>query len=272
MDTNAVVKETSNFASVFLGLPKTQKHAMQIVYDFCRLMDDIVDESSDKNVANQELLFWKSQIQNLKEPKVPLANKLSWVTETFHMDANDYLWLIEGVEKDLYVKEYATWNELYKYCDGVATSVGQMCLNIFGVTPAISKPYTYATGRALQLTNIARDVFVDADMGRIYIPKEHWEKFGVTKRHFFDRIWDHDFQKMYDDYLIKVFELYVQSDQEKEKLQKSKIWPAEAMKKIYFKLFSKIKKNPQKILVTKVKVSNFYRLWTVLRLSLQAKL
>lgn len=167
---------SSFYYSFYLLSPK-KKRAMFALYAFCREVDDIVDEITDKNLAWQKIKIWQAEIKNLHLGKSqnPIAQELLIVTQEFNINPLDLQKIINGMVMDLEDKRYNTWAELYEYCDCVAGVVGRISARIFGFNPNNeNKIMSYSTslGLALQLINVLRDIKNDAGRGRVYIPQE----------------------------------------------------------------------------------------------------
>src|SRR5437879_1846568 len=124
----------SNFAWAFWGLRKYQRKALQALYAYCRTVDDIVDQIKDPVLAKEKLDHWRNILDRIGHPSVfdpPVARDLAWSISRFPIVVDDLRWIIDGVEADLTKKRYATFGELLRYCDGVASAVGLATLAIF---------------------------------------------------------------------------------------------------------------------------------------------
>ena len=174
-----MARDTSFYYS-FLVLPAAQRRAIVAVWDFCRAVDDAVDEApEDQRVAR--VREWRDELARCFEggaPATPQGAALQPLIPEFNLPRSAFDALIEGVEMDLNTSRYATFADLYEYCIRVASSVGLMCVAIFGCRDEASKQYAIDLGVALQLTNILRDVPGDLDRGRVYIPLEDFARFG----------------------------------------------------------------------------------------------
>lgn len=269
LSTKSIFKKSrSNFALAFWGLPKDQRRAMEAIYAYCRVIDDIVDESESVQKAQTDLNHWRSALANWPHFGAVLptdvARELEWAVQNFPIQKSDVLWIFEGVEKDLKPQEYRTLEELLVYCDGVASAVGLCCMSIFGVERRDAEKYSFATGRALQLTNILRDIQSDASRGRVYIPQTFLTGAGLEKRHLTSPTYNEDFMNMAHAFAETVARYYAESDAEAKKLPLKKIWPAEVMKKTYFQIFQKIREKNYDVLSKKVSISKFKKVWIAL--------
>lgn len=172
-------RDTSFYYS-FLVLPAEQRRAIVAVWDFCRAVDDAVDEAPEGMRAAQ-VVAWRDELARCfdgRPPDTPQGRALQPLIATFNLPRSAFDALIEGVEMDLHTSRYATFADLYEYCLRVASSVGLMCVEIFGCREPASRQYAVDLGVALQLTNILRDVPGDLERGRVYIPLEDLARFG----------------------------------------------------------------------------------------------
>jgi 15-cis-phytoene synthase len=178
---NDLSRDTSFYYS-FLVLPPAKRDAIVAVWDFCRAVDDAVDEPQGAE-PQQALERWRAEIDRCfgAYPLTPQGRNLQPFIGQFQLPRRPFEDLVDGVEMDLRVTRYETFEALYEYCWRVASTVGLICLEIFGYTRAESREYAVSLGIALQLTNIIRDVRVDLERGRVYLPQEDMGRFGVTE-------------------------------------------------------------------------------------------
>lgn len=171
-------------SSFYLGmriLPRQQRQAMFAVYAFCRAVDDIADEDGPLPARRAELQRWHDDIDLLFTGKTsPLTRELAGPTEQFGLRRDDFQAVIDGMAMDLNADLHAPdWATLDLYCDRVASAVGRLSVRIFGLEPDVGDALAYHLGRALQLTNILRDVDEDAAIGRLYLPCEPFRAAGI---------------------------------------------------------------------------------------------
>lgn len=173
----------TNFYYSFLVLPAAKRAAIVAVWDFCRAVDDAVDEA-DPSDAPAQVAAWREEVATCfagGAPRTPQGQALQPLIARFHLPRTAFDALIEGVEMDLRNRRYETFDELYGYCVRVASAVGLMCVEIFGYEDPKARQYASDLGVALQLTNILRDVPEDLARGRVYIPQEDLRRFGVRE-------------------------------------------------------------------------------------------
>jgi phytoene synthase len=179
-------RDTSFYYS-FLVLPPRKRSAIIAVWDFCRAVDDAVDEAApgDAQSAEDQLRMWRSELAACYEPSALPATsqgqRLKPFVEEFRLPRVPFEELICGVEMDLKHSRYQTFEELSEYCRRVASMVGLICVEIFGYRDPQARAYAINLGLALQITNIVRDVATDLRRGRIYLPVEDLQRFGVTE-------------------------------------------------------------------------------------------
>jgi len=174
----------TNFYYSFLVLPAEKRRAIVAVWDFCRAVDDAVDEVDEQSVAACEIERWRRELAaafNGSATLTPQGTALAPFINEFNLPRSAFDALIEGVEMDLGSRRYETFGDLYQYCIRVASAVGLICVEIFGYEDARTREYATHLGVALQLTNILRDVPVDLARGRIYIPQEDLRRHGCSE-------------------------------------------------------------------------------------------
>ncbi len=166
----------SNLAFALGCLPPDRRMDALVFYDFCRAVDDIADEPGRPPAEKRELLdLWKAALNAGDE----LPPALARVLLRHKIDRRLLVEIVLGVEMDIEPIRYQTYEDLRAYCWRVASAVGLASIEIFGCKNPKSKIYAELLGYALQMTNILRDVAEDAAAGRIYLPLEDLQKFGV---------------------------------------------------------------------------------------------
>jgi len=173
-------------SSFYLGmkvLPRAEREAMFAVYDFCRKVDDIADDQQgERSDRAAELDRWREDIDRLYAGgALGLAAGLRPWVERFGLRRDDFVAVIDGMAMD--VAQDICWPsiaELDLYCDRVASAVGRLSVRIFGMEEAPGIALAHHLGRALQLTNILRDIDEDAAIGRVYLPCEPIDAAGIA--------------------------------------------------------------------------------------------
>jgi phytoene synthase len=182
------VGRDTNFYYSFLVLPPEKRRAIVTVWDFCRAVDDAVDEphASDAPGAGETaaLAFWRDEVARCFEgeaPRSPEGHALAGVRASFPLPREPFDDLIDGVAMDIGERRYATFDDLREYCYRVASTVGLICVEIFGYEHPGAREYAIELGLALQLTNILRDIPVDLRRGRLYVPLDEMSRYGCTE-------------------------------------------------------------------------------------------
>ena len=172
----------SSFYLAFFGLRKEKRNALCALYAFMRLIDDVSDEPGDLESKRQALARWRSMLDQAIGGHTDggaVLPALADTIERFQIPTRYFHDLILGAEMDLTVSTYATFDRLSEYCYRVAGTVGLTCLHVFGFNDPKAPDLAERLGLAFQLTNIIRDVGSDYAMGRIYLPQEDLDRFGI---------------------------------------------------------------------------------------------
>jgi squalene synthase HpnD len=171
----------SSFYTAMRILPAAQRDAMYEIYSFCRRVDDIADSDGARDQRLAQLAQWRTDVNALYQGKVPpqLAD-LARAVGAFDLAREDFLAVIDGMEMDAVGDIRApSFETLDLYCDRVASAVGRLSVRVFGIERAAGIALAHHLGRALQLTNILRDIDEDAGVGRLYLPREALDRAGI---------------------------------------------------------------------------------------------
>jgi len=260
---NKAAKSGSSFYYSFRFLPEKQRDAIIALYAFCRVVDDIVDEIADENVARTKLDWWRKEVKNIFHGVAshPVAKALQEHIKSFNLAEEYFYEIIDGMAMDLDCNAYQTQTELALYCYRVASVVGLLSVEIFGYENRKTLKYAHELGMAFQMTNIIRDVYEDAMRGRVYLPKEDLDKFGVTyedlqKQETSDKIvalLKYEKQKAVEHYK-KAFEYLPDEDRY---TQRSGI----IMSDIYQATLNEIENDGFRVLEHRVKLTPLRKLW-----------
>jgi len=173
----------SSFYYSFLFLPPERRRAITALYAFCREVDDVVDECTDRAVARTKLAWWRQEVAAAFHgtPQHPVARALAEVAPRYNLSEERLNEIIDGMQMDLERNRYPGFDTLRVYCHRVAGVVGLLSAEIFGYGDPRTLEYAANLGLAFQLTNIIRDVGEDARRDRIYLPLDELASHGVTE-------------------------------------------------------------------------------------------
>lgn len=172
----------SSFYLAFFGLRKEKRNALCALYAFMRLVDNVSDEPGDFDSKRRGLARWRALLDEAAMGRTgahPILPALADTITRFEIPTRYFHDLVLGAEMDLTVATYATFDQLSEYCYRVAGTVGLTCLHVFGFNDPKAPDLAERLGLAFQLTNIIRDVRSDFEMGRVYLPREDLERFGI---------------------------------------------------------------------------------------------
>lgn len=264
---NIAKESKSSFYYAFSLLPEDKRDAMNTVYAFCRRTDDIVDEGYDSDFDKSlKLRRWRIELQNSLHgtSEFSLLNRLSKIISQFNIPLDPFFDLIKGMEMDLSQKRYNEFEELKTYCYRVASTVGLMCIEIFGYKNQSTKDFAINLGLALQLTNILRDVKKDAEKGRIYLPREDMLRFRYSETDLLNNVYNENFINLMKFEASRAHEYFLKANKALKLEDKPSMFPARAMQHIYFKLLRKLEEKEFDIYSKSINVSTFEKLFIAL--------
>jgi phytoene synthase len=235
-------RSKSNLAFALSTLPRQRKEDMMTFYAFCRVIDDIADEPVDTVEERQRALDeWKSGILHGFDDPDELQAEVAEVPQRYPIDPALLAEIVNGVASDLVTTRYRTYEELLAYCYKVACVVGLVSIEIFGYKNPVCKEYAVALGYALQLTNIIRDVAEDARNGRIYLPQEDLERFGVTEADLMEGRHSPEFEALMQFEYDRARGFFAQAASLLPKEDRRHMLAAEMMGKMYGEILEKIR-------------------------------
>jgi phytoene synthase len=239
-------KSASNLALAFVLLPKVRRDAMSALYAFCREVDDVADdESVPAEQRRASLAAWREDIRlacNGREPQFTVNRELQPCISQYHLPYSHFDELIRGVEMDLDIKRYQTYDELEQYCFRVASVVGLLSIEIFGYTDPACRDYAIYLGKALQLTNILRDVRTDAERGRIYLPLCELERCRVSPEEILRGVWSERFEQLAEGAARQARQFYNLARQTLPAPDRRSMAAAELMGSVYWRLLRKLER------------------------------
>jgi len=207
-----IASKTFYLASLFLAGEK--RRAVWAVYAFCRTADDVVDRTAPAadRIAALDDLERKLLAMSRGRANEPIFIAYADAAKRFSIPLEPALALLRGARMDITIRRYATYEELCEYCYLVASTVGLLVSPILGTTSEEALPFGVTLGRAMQLTNILRDVGEDALMGRIYLPAEDLRRFGYAENRVFEQVVDENFIALMQFQISRVRELYLEAE------------------------------------------------------------
>ena len=262
----------SSFYYSFLFLPKNKRRAITALYAFCREIDDVTDEIKGPNIVKIKLEWWRLDVEKIYSDKPEhLVNKeLQSVIKEFDLKKELLQEIISGMQMDVENTRYPDFNTLEQYCYRVAGVVGLLSIEIFGYKNTQTQAYAKYLGNALQLTNIIRDIYEDAQRERIYLPEDELAKFNISKNQIYTNHFAGDVEKNNLKELIKY-----QCDRAKEYYQKAyKALPKEdrynqstglIMAAIYEATLDEIILDDYQVLKHRIKLTPIRKLWIAWR-------
>jgi phytoene synthase len=253
-------RDTSFYYS-FLALPGLERHAIVSVWDFCRAVDDAVDEVGEDQA---ELARWRREVAccfDEGEPETEQGRRLKPHVIRFQLPRQPFEDLIDGVEMDLHHCRYETFDLLHQYCLRVASAVGLICLPIFGARHVRSREYATYLGVALQLTNIIRDVSSDLARGRLYLPLEDLRRFDCTESEVNERRVTARVRKLLQFECERAREFYRRARASLPREDARRLVAARIMGAIYFDLLRRIERAGYDVFSGVIRVPPRRRAW-----------
>jgi phytoene synthase len=237
-------KSASNLALAFVLLPKSKRQDMSVLYAFCREVDDLADQPSEPLPARRaRLAQWRQEVRLACEgaiPSIPVLRELQPVIVRYRLPFSCFDELIRGVEMDLDINRYQTFPDLEQYCYRVASVVGLLSVEIFGYQDPACRDYAIHLGKALQLTNILRDVRTDALRGRIYLPQSELRRHGVTPDEILGLQYSDRFAGLASSVAAEAKKYYARARQTLPAADRRSMIAAELMGSVYWSLLEKL--------------------------------
>lgn len=239
-------KSASNLALAFILLPPRKRLGMSALYAFCREVDDVADdESTPLSVRRDKLNEWRQDIRKAcsgQTPGLPVNLELQPFIQEHSLPLDLFDELITGVEMDLSIQRYETLEDLLLYCHRVASVVGLLSIEIFGYADPRCKDYAVHLGKALQLTNILRDVANDAERGRIYLPLRELRRFQVSESQILEGKFDENFERLAGFIAAAARDFYQKARETLPLADRPAMATAELMGTVYWRLLQKLEK------------------------------
>jgi len=238
-------KSASNLALAFVMLPREKREAMSALYAFCREVDDVADEDTvDIRERKRRLDSWRGDIQRAcagVAPEMAVNLELAPVILKYRLPLELFQALLDGVEMDLEKRRYADWEELDLYCYRVASVVGLLSIRIFGSCNPDSEAYAVHLGKALQLTNILRDVRADSLRGRIYLPQTELRSHCVAEQEILDGRWSDRYAALGGAIADRAEQHYREARRRLRPQDRGSMIASELMGAVYWRLLGKLR-------------------------------
>ena len=270
-----MARKTSVYYS-FLVLPAEQRRAIIAVWDFCRAVDDAVDEPEDEAArartgsavrpalaaaqdrGRDAVAFWRAELARCYaggSPETLQGQRLQPFLARFDLPRQAFDDVIDGVAMDLDTTRYGTFDELVEYCKRVASAVGMICIRIFGCRSDGSRDYALNLGVALQLTNILRDVRQDLERGRLYLPLEDLASAGCTVEDLAAGRMSPPVRRVIAFECGRAREFYQRAVAARPAEDRRRLVAAEIMRAVYFETLRRIERNDYDVFSGRVRVA-----------------
>jgi phytoene synthase len=263
-------KSASNLALAFVLLPKPKRDAMSVLYAFCREVDDVADEEAVPTEQRRErLAAWREDVRRAcgnGTPQFAVNRELQPVVREFKLPFGLFDELIQGCEMDLQIRRYDSYEQLELYCYRVASVVGLLSIEIFGYHNPACRDYAIYLGKALQLTNILRDVRTDAERGRIYIPQSELARFNVRESEILAFEYSDRFRNLANSVADRARNFYRLARETLPPEDRRSMVAAELMGSVYWRLLRKLERQQFNVFgPTPTRLSKGQKLLLILR-------
>ena len=253
-----MARKTSFYYS-FLVLPAEQRQAIVAVWDFCRAVDDAVDENpAGTEAAGREAVgFWRAELARCYDgsaPSTPQGQRLQPFISRFDLPRQAFEDVIDGVAMDLDTTRYQTFDDLFEYCRRVASAVGLICIRIFGCRSDRARDYALNLGVALQLTNILRDIPDDLARGRVYLPLDDLAAHGCTVDDLAGGVVTEPVRRLLAFECARAREFYQRAILARPDEDRRRLVAAEIMRAVYFETLQRIERNGYDVFTARVRV------------------
>lgn len=253
----------SSFYYSFLFLPPERRQAIMALYAFCREVDDVVDECHDISLASTKLVWWRHEVKRIGEGKAqhPVGLALQAAGQRFTLPEEHLLEIIDGMEMDLQQSRYLDFKGLSLYCYRVASVVGLLSAEIFGVEDRQTFKYAHDLGMAFQLTNIIRDIGEDARRGRIYIPMDELKRFNVPAADILNAKYSDNFRALMQFQYERANAYYDKAMSQLPAVDRKTQKPGLIMAAIYRTLLEEIRREDFQVLHQRIALTPVRKLW-----------
>ena len=258
-----MARKTSFYYS-FLVLPPEQRRAIVAVWDFCRAVDDAMDEAPAEVEAGVALPagrdavpFWREELARAFDGRLPVTGQgrrlQPFITE-LDLPRQAFEDVIDGVAMDLDTTRYETFDDLFEYCRRVASAVGMICIRIFGCRNASAREYALTLGVALQLTNILRDVKTDLERGRVYLPLDDLRAHGCTVDDLSAGVVIEPVRRLLEFECRRARDFYQRAKAALPPGDRKRLVAAEIMRAVYFETLQRIERSGHDVFTARARV------------------
>lgn len=259
----------SNFTLSFALLSPERRAGMEVLYAYCRAIDDVVDQGDlTEAEARAQLSLWRRELRACEQGFAthPIGVALQSIRKQFDLPLATFEKVIAGVEMDLRPRRYETFEQLKHYCEHVASAVGLVSVRIFGCRHPASDRYARELGMAFQMTNILRDLKADAQQGRVYLPVEDLRRFGCVESQLLEGRVDEPLRNLIAFECGRTREFFRQAEEAaRESGEGRQLLSARIMSAIYRELLRLVEERPSEIFTSRIRVSPRRQLWLALR-------
>ncbi|MBR9760061.1 squalene/phytoene synthase family protein [bacterium] len=259
-------KAKSNLAFALRCVPADRREHLVSFYAYCRVIDDLADdlelpiEDKREGLAKWKTVFGESEV-NPELPLQDLQREVLEVRNRYEIPSEYFTNIIEGCQMDLEPQRFDAWEDLQKYTYRVASSVGLVCLPLFGADPKRAHDYAIALGDALQLTNILRDIGEDLDNGsRIYVPLDDLVRFDYSEEDLLGRVHDARFLEFMNYQAKRCEELYAKATSLLPQEDYEALLAPRVMHRIYHTLLGKMKKDNFRVFDRRYRLNKLQKL------------
>ena len=258
MNASAITRRSrSNLALSFISLGAERKRDITILYAFCRVIDDIADSSELSALEKRvRLAQWRQMLRAAASTDPSLAREIRQLMHKYSLPPEMLEKIIAGVEMDLSILRYSTFEELRVYCYRVASAVGLVSIEIFGYRNPRCREYAIDLGLALQITNIIRDVWKDFQAGRVYLPQEDLARFQYSEAELAKRQYNERFLQLMRFEAARAREFFARAAAELPPEDRRAMAPAEIMGSIYRALLRRIELDKFRVFEKEYRLSN----------------
>jgi phytoene synthase len=262
----------TTFYYSFLVLPPDQRRAIVAVWDFCRAVDDSVDEDgtgADHLPRGRAAVpFWRAELARCYDgvpPETEQGRRLQPWVGRLDLPRRAFEDVIDGVAMDLDMTRYETFGQLCEYCRRVASAVGMICIRIFGCRNEASSEYALNLGIALQLTNILRDIPDDLARGRVYLPLEDLRRHGCTVDDLASGVVSEPVRRLMAFECERAREFYKRACDRRPADDRSRLVAAEIMRAVYFETLRRIEQSGYDVFTRRIRLRRPTQAWIALR-------